>query len=160
MRQIQEHRPPTLHGARVGIGTVLAAQRYEAIRRLAQQDVATRLARARPPDREAEITRIQTVFGPTADRIVAEYEPFLELMQQRFDTWRQRIVDCWADVQRIAASVPPPERLADLLRQAGGPSTPREIRLGKDDVQQALHSSHYLRNRFTVNTVGRMLGLW
>ena len=157
---MQERRPPILHGARVGIGTVLAAQRYEAIRSLTQQDVVTRLAQARPPDREAEITRIQTVFGPTAERIAAEYEPFLELMLQSFDVWRQRIVDCWANVRRIAASVPPPEELADLLRQAGAPSIPQEIGLEEDDVQQALHFSYYVRNRFTVNSVGQMLGLW
>ena len=81
-------------------------------------------------------------------------------MLQSFDVWRQRIVDCWADVRRIAASVPPPEELADLLRQAGAPSIPQEIGLEEDDVQQALHFSHYVRNRFTVNTVGHMLGLW
>ena len=157
---MQEGRPPILHGARVGIGTVLAAQRYEAIRSLTQQDVVTRLTQARPPDRETEMMRIQTSFGSTADRIVAEYEPFLELMQQNFDVWRQRIVNGWADVQRISASVPPPEELVDLLRQAGCPSTPQEIGLGQDDVQQALHLAHYVRNRFTVNTVGQMLGLW
>jgi len=160
MRLMQEGRPPILHGARVGIGTVLAAQRYEAIRSLTQQDVVTRLTQARPPDREAEIERIQTAFGPTADRIVAEYAPFLELMQQSFDAWRQRILDCWADVQRIAASVPRPDELVDLLRQAGAPSTPQEIGLEQDDVQHALHFAHYVRNRFTVNTVGQMLGLW
>jgi len=160
MRLLQERRPSTLHGARVGIGTILAAQRYEAIKGLTQQDVVTRLAQARPPDRETEIACIRDAFGPTANRIVAEYEPFLERMRQSFDVWRQRIVDCWADVQRIAASVPPPEELADLMRQAGAPSTPQEIGLGQDDVQQALRVSHYLRNRFTVNTVGQMLDLW
>ena len=81
-------------------------------------------------------------------------------MGQNFDIWRQRIVDCWADVQRISANVPPPEKLVDLLRQAGCPSTPQEIGLAQDDVQQALHFAHYVRNRFTVNTVGQMLGLW
>ena len=157
---MQEGRPPILHGARVGIGTVLAAQRYQAIRSLTQQDVVTRLMQARPPDRETEITRIRTMFGPTADRIIAQYGPFLELMQRDFDVWRQRIVSFWADVRRIAASVPPSEELADLLRQAGGPSTPQEIGLEPDDVRQALHLAHYVRNRFTVNTVGQMLGLW
>jgi glycerol-1-phosphate dehydrogenase [NAD(P)+] len=160
MRLLQERRPSILHGARVGIGTVLAARRYGAIRGLTQQDVVTRLTQARPPDRETEITRIQTSFGSTADRVVAEYAPFLKLMQQNFEKWRQRIMDCWSDIQRISASVPSPEELVDLLRQAGCPSTPQEIGLGQDDVQQALHFAHYVRNRFTVNTVGQMLGLW
>jgi glycerol-1-phosphate dehydrogenase [NAD(P)+] len=160
MRLRQQRRLPVLHGARVGIGTLLAARRYEAIRGLTQQDAVARLTRARPPDREAEMARIQATFGQAADWVAAEYAPFLERMQQSFDLWRQRIVDRWADVQRIAAGVPPSEELAELLRQAGAPSTPHEIGLDDDDVQQALRFSHHVRNRFTVNTVGRMLGLW
>jgi glycerol-1-phosphate dehydrogenase [NAD(P)+] len=160
MRLLQERRPPILHGARVAIGTLLAAQRYEALRSLTEQDVVTRLAQACPPDREAESSRIRTAFGPTAGWITAEYEPFLERMEESFGAWRQRILDGWADVCRIAAGVPPPEELAELLKQAGAPSRPQDVGLEKDDVQQALHFAHYLRNRFTVNTVGQMLGLW
>jgi len=160
MRLLQERRPPILHGARVAIGTLLAARRYEVLRSLTRQEVVTRLTLARPPDREAEISRIRAAFGPAAGWVVAEYEPFLERMEESFDLWRQRILDGWADVRRIAASVPPPEELADLLRQAGAPSTPQDVGLEEDDVQQALRFSHYLRNRFTVNTVGQMLGLW
>jgi glycerol-1-phosphate dehydrogenase [NAD(P)+] len=160
MRLRQQRRPPILHGARVGIGTLLAARRYAALRGLTQQDAVARLARAFPPDREAELARIQDAFGPTADRVAAEYAPFLDRMSQSFDLWRQRIAGRWADVQRIAASVPPPEELAELLGQAGAPTTPQEIGLEEDDVQQALDFSHYVRDRFTVNTVGQMLGLW
>jgi glycerol-1-phosphate dehydrogenase [NAD(P)+] len=160
MRLRQERRPPILHGARVAIGTLLAAQRYEAIRGLAQQDVVARLARARPPDREAERMRIQAAFGPAADRIVAEYTPFIDRMVQSLYVWRKRIVDRWADVQRIAGGVPLPEELAELLKHARAPTTPQEIGLEGDDLQQALRYSHYVRNRFTVNTLGQMLGLW
>jgi glycerol dehydrogenase-like iron-containing ADH family enzyme len=56
--------------------------------------------------------------------------------------------------------VPPQEELADLLRQAGAPCRPQEIGLKEDDVLQALQFAHYVRDRFTVNTVGQMLGLW
>jgi glycerol-1-phosphate dehydrogenase [NAD(P)+] len=160
MRLRQQRRPPILHGARVGIGALLAAQRYEALRGLTQQDAVARLTQARPPDREAELARVQAAFGPTADWVAAEYAPFLERMIQGFDLWRQRIADDWADVLRIAASVPPREELAELLRQARAPSTPQEIGLKSEDVRQALHFSHYVRDRFTVNTVGQMLGLW
>jgi hypothetical protein len=32
--------------------------------------------------------------------------------------------------------------------------------MDEHDVEQALQFSHYLRGRFTVSTLGRVLGLW
>ncbi|NBD36242.1 MAG: sn-glycerol-1-phosphate dehydrogenase, partial [Chloroflexi bacterium] len=59
-----------------------------------------------------------------------------------------------------ASSVPPAREIADLLGRAGGPGSPDELGLAAEDVKQALASSRYLRNRFTVNTVGRIVGAW
>jgi glycerol dehydrogenase-like iron-containing ADH family enzyme len=56
--------------------------------------------------------------------------------------------------------VPPAREIADLLGRAGGPGSPDELGLAAEDVKQALASSRYLRNRFTVNTVGRIVGAW
>ena len=36
----------------------------------------------------------------------------------------------------------------------------RTLKRGKDKVQQALKFSHYLRNRFTVSVLGRVLRMW
>lgn len=160
MQRLRERHSRMLHGAKVGVGTVLAAQRYEVVRSLTQQDVATRLTNASPPDREVELARIQTTFGPTAGLIIAEYEPFLAMLEKGFDTLRQRIGDSWVDIQAIAANVPSAQEIADLLVQVGAPSTPQAVGLRKNEVLQALEFSHYVRNRFTVNTIGQVLGVW
>lgn len=160
MKRLQERHTRMLHGAKVGIGTVLAAQRYEVVRSLTQQDVATRLMNASPPDREVELGRIQATFGPTAGLIFAEYEPFLAMLEKDFDMLRQRIKDRWGDIQAIAASVPSAREITDLLVRVGAPSTPKAAGLEEDEVQQALEFSYYVRNRFTVNTVGQVLGVW
>jgi len=155
-----EDRPAMLHGAKVGVGAVLAAERYEAVRGLTQEDAAARVAHVSLPAQEDEVARIRAVYGAAADRIIADHRPFLEMLERDFDALRHRIAGRWEKVQEIAASVPSARRIADLLRQAGGPTTPREIGLTGDEVEQALEFSRYLRNRFTVNTVGRLLGLW
>ena len=160
MRWLQGHCPPALHGAKVGIGTVLAAQRYELIRSLTEEDVRARLASARLPAQEEEIGRIRAAYGEVAERIVADHLPFLEMLAGNFDALRRNLRDRWPEVREIAVSVPPAQEIVDLLRQAGGPSTPQEIGLGEDEVKQARQFSRYLRNRFTINTVGRVLGMW
>jgi glycerol-1-phosphate dehydrogenase [NAD(P)+] len=160
LRLLQAGRPAILHGTKVGVGTILAAQRYERLRSLSHEDVVARLARASLPALEHDITAMRTVFGPVADPIIADHRPFLEYLETNLDELKQRIEDRWAGIQEIAARVPPPQRIASLLSQVGGPIDPQAIGLKEDDVQQALKSSRYMRNRFTVNTLGRLLGTW
>jgi histidinol dehydrogenase len=160
MKQLQAHHPAILHGTKVGVGTVLTARRYEAIRGLSRQDAIDRLSTASLPDREEEIACIRTGFGAVADRIIADHQPFLEMLEANSGTLEQRIADRWTEIQEIAACVPPAQRIVDLLDQVGGPSDPRAVGLSEDEVRLALQFSRYLRRRFTVNTLGRTLGLW
>lgn len=160
IKLLREERPPILHGTKVGVGTVLAAQRYEAIRSLTHKDVVDRLSTASLPGREEEVDCIRTGYGAVADQIIAAYQPFLAMMEAKTDTLKQNIRDHWGKVQEIAASVPSSREIADLLEQVGGPSDPQAIGLAEEEVQQALRFSGYLRNRFTVNTLGRVLGVW
>jgi len=157
---MQEHRPAILHGTKVGLGTVLAARRYKAIRGLDKKEVVTRLSTASLPDREDEIAHIRTAYGPVADRIIADHRPFLENLEANFYALKQNIIDGWPAIQEIVATVPPPARIIQLLEQVEGPSTPQAMGLDDHDVEQALQFSHYLRSRFTVSTLGRVLGLW
>jgi glycerol-1-phosphate dehydrogenase [NAD(P)+] len=159
MRCLQGLCPPALHGAKVGVGTVLAAQWYNAIRDLTPGQVAARLSKASPADQGDEIRAIRAAYGLLADLIIAEYRPFLEMLEREWPALRRRIADHWPVIREIAASVPPAGFIADLLARAGAPSTPRAIGLGENDVEQALQGSRYVRNRFTVDTVGRILGI-
>ena len=160
MKLLQEHRPAILHGAKVGVGTVMAARRYEHIRSLTQEEAVRMLSRASLPSREHDLARIRAVYGRAADRIIADHAPFLDMLEAGLDGLKQKIADHWAEIQEIAATVPPARRIVDLLELAGGPSDPRALGLSDDEVEQAREVSHYLRARFTVNTLGRLLGAW
>jgi len=160
IKLLQEHRPAILHGAKVGVGTVLAAGRYKVIRSLTQKDIVERLSTTSLPDWDDESERVRTAYGAAADQVIAGHQPFLETLEANFDTLKHKIVGHWEEIQEIAASVPPAQRIADLLEQVGAPSDPQALGLGKDKVQQALKFSHYLRNRFTVSVLGRVLRMW
>ena len=160
LRLMQEGLPALLHGAKVGVGTVLAAQRYAAIRSLSRQEAVDRVAAASQPSQEEEIARMRRTYGTVAERIIANHLPFLERMEANAPTVRRRTGERWAEVQAIAASVPPPHVIVDLLQRVGAPSDPGALGLSRDHVQQGLGSSRYLRARFTVDTLGRLMGLW
>ena len=157
---LQKDRAPVPHGAKVGVGTVLAAGRYQAILNLSHQEATERLAAARVPSPKEEISRIQQVFGPVANRIIPNHQPFLELLEANHQQLRDRIGGRWGEIRNIAAAVPPGPEIAALLRQVGAPSDAGGLGLNEADVEQALEYAHYLRARFTVHTLGRLLHLW
>jgi glycerol-1-phosphate dehydrogenase [NAD(P)+] len=160
MKLLQEKRPALLHGAKVGLGTVFAARRYDIVRDLSREEIARRLASANPPDRDAEIACIRRFYGPLADQVIAVQRPFLEMNAADFGALKHRIINNWNEVQEIAATVPTAQEIAGLLEGVGGVTTPQQLGLGEEETQAALNHAHYLRARFTVAKLGHMMGLW
>jgi glycerol-1-phosphate dehydrogenase [NAD(P)+] len=160
MKLLRENRPAILHGAKVGVACTLVAGYYEKVRQLTRQQVAERLENSRLPDRDLEIQRIRAGYAPAvADKVIAEQEPFLALSADSFGQLKRRIMNGWGEILEIASSVPKPEELADLLRQVGGPTDASTLGLGDEEVALGLEYSHYLRNRFTVMKLSRIIGV-
>jgi len=159
MKLLRERRPAVLHGAKVGMCSQYPAELYARLRQVGRTEAVKRLEAATLPDRAAEVERIREAYGPVAESVILEQAPFLDMDAVGFDRLRQRILAHWDDIQALAAAVPAPERLADLLQRVGGATRPAELGLGEDEVRQAFANAHYLRNRFTIRKLGRILGL-
>lgn len=159
MKLLREGRPAVLHGAKVGMCSLLAAELYARLRQMDRLQAVTRLAAATQPERSADMQRIRQAFGPIAGNLFVEQAPFLDMTAAGFDRLKQRILEHWDEVQALAAEVPAPEKLVELLSQAGGATRPAGLGLSEEEVQQALTESHFLRNRFTICKLGRILGL-
>lgn len=156
---LQEGRPALLHGAKVGVAAVIMAAAWARMRSLSRQQAAERLAQGHWPSAEAQRAEIRAAYGPLADGVMAAHAPFIEATPARLADLSARIVTHWDEIQAIAASVPPPEVLASLLRRAGAPATPEALGLGAEEIALARRSAHYLRNRFTVRKLELALGL-
>jgi glycerol-1-phosphate dehydrogenase [NAD(P)+] len=159
MKLIQEDRPAVLHGAKVGLCSIWAAELYGRLRSMKQSEAAHRLQMSILPDRAVEAQRIQAVYGPIAGKLLVEQAPFLDLSPEAFAQLKQRILDRWDDIQAIASEVPPPDWFSDHLSRAGGATRPVELGLSDDEVRQAFLYAHYLRNRFTICKLGNTLGM-
>jgi glycerol-1-phosphate dehydrogenase [NAD(P)+] len=159
MSLLKEGRPAILHGAKVGVATTLVARRYEKIRHLTRDEASVRLTATPLPDREREIALLQNVFGAVAGQSILEQAPFLNLTAESFAQLRAKIVERWEDIQTIAATVPPPADLVELLRKVGGPTDTQALGLHENEVAMAQKYAHFLRNRFTVMKLAYVLGL-
>jgi glycerol-1-phosphate dehydrogenase [NAD(P)+] len=160
MKLLKENRPAVLHGAKVGIGTIFAARRYETLRSLSRKEITRRLAGIDPPNREAEIARIRRAYGVLADAIIETQRPFLEMTAADFEALKRRTIDNWEKAQEIAVTVPPAQEISGLLEQVGGATEPRQLGLSEKETQAALNHAHDLRARFTVAKFGHLMGLW
>ena len=159
MKLLREGRPAVLHGAKVGLCSLLAAELYGQLKLMDLAQGVARLAAAIQPKRTDDMQRILQAFGPIAENLFVEQAPFLDMTAADFTRLKQRVLEHWDEIQALAAEVPAPEKLADLLSQAGGATHPVGLGLSDEEVQQALVSSHFLRNRFTICKLGRMLDL-
>ena len=159
MKLLRESRTAVLHGAKVALCSLLAAKLYARLRQVDRTQAETRLAAAVQPDRSADMQRIRQAFGPIAENLFVEQAPFLDMTPAGFALLKQRVLEHWDGIQALAAQVPSPEKLVDLLGQAGGATRPAGLGLSDEEVQQALTESHFLRNRFTICKLEHLLGL-
>jgi glycerol-1-phosphate dehydrogenase [NAD(P)+] len=157
MRLLQEGRPALLHGAKVGVATILVAGLYDRIRGISRGDVHDLLQASPHPERGAQVRKIRDAFGPWADDVVNAQSPFLDMGAEKFDGLKRRILERWQDVQAIAAGVPAAARITELLALAGGPVTAPSLGLSDAEVALATRSAHYLRPHFTVRKLTEIL---
>ncbi|MCB0049221.1 MAG: hypothetical protein KDE01_32975, partial [Caldilineaceae bacterium] len=102
---------------------------------------------------------IDAAYGAEAEAVARTHGAFLDMTPETYDTIKRRILDNWDEIQAIAAQVPPPAEIARLLEIAGGPTTVSELGFSRAEAALALDNGHYLRNRFTVRKLARVLGL-
>jgi glycerol-1-phosphate dehydrogenase [NAD(P)+] len=159
MQLLQQHRPAILHGAKVGFALLHVAEQYAKIRALSRQEMMDRLESAVLPNHAEEVTTIRTGYGALADDVITEHSAFLNLDEAGYDAVKRRIADRWDEVQETAAKVPPSDAIAHFLKQAGAPTTANELGLGEHEIAPGFQYGHYLRNRFTVLKLSRVLGV-
>lgn len=159
MKLLREGRPAILHGAKTGVGTILASQLYKQVRELSRDEVADLLEGSTLPSRADEIAVIRDVFGPLSDEVVHTQRSFTDVTPEEYDARKRRILERWSEIQAIAADVPAPETIAGWIRTAGGPTSVAELGLSDHEQFLAEQYSHLLRDRFTVRKLMRVLGL-
>jgi glycerol-1-phosphate dehydrogenase [NAD(P)+] len=159
MKLLRENRPALLHGAKVGLATILIADRYDALKQLTQQQIIERLAQAIWPDRAQEVRAIEQAYGATAGPVIQAQERFLNLPETEFAVLKEKVIANWPQIQDIAAKVPSATQITSWLHQVGAPTTAADLGLSATEVDLALRNGHYLRDRFTSLKLSRLLQL-
>jgi len=129
-----------LHGEKVGVGTILALNRYrEWIGRAA--DALTASAAAWRPYRREQL---EPVFGRLTDQVLeenrrcclAELEP-------------RRIAEGWDEIQTLLRALPEAENVRAMLARLGGKTSLADLGIGEEAKERILAWSPVVRNRLT-----------
>jgi glycerol-1-phosphate dehydrogenase [NAD(P)+] len=152
-----------LHGAKVGVLTVLAALLWARVRDAAR---AGALADLRFPAPEAMHRRVEAALadvdasGRMAQECWRDYSRKLErwhgaadavaLLPERWDAFELELTDLLAT----------PDRLVAALQAAGAPTRLSELGVDEAQARWALTNCHLMRDRFTVADLAFLMGMW
>jgi glycerol-1-phosphate dehydrogenase [NAD(P)+] len=155
---ILQGKPAILHGAKVGVATILSARNYQRLRAVSKSEAARLLQERSLPSKIDMLDEINAAYGPSAELITQVQAPLIDMTETALEDLKTRILNNWDQIQSIAQAVPSPEQFMEWLTAVGGPTSPTQIGLTQQDVQIGLSSAHYLRDRFTMNRLAYWLG--
>jgi glycerol-1-phosphate dehydrogenase [NAD(P)+] len=159
MQQEMSGRARNLHGAQVGVATLIASDLYERMLRLGPDCVD--IARAKRGYRTAEDLRpvVREFYGAVA-------EPTFESTKKKIVPWEVKEkelvklkvgwAEIWKDVSRFLR---PRRELERVLADAGAPIRPRDLGISKQDTFNGIMYSRLMRNRYTILDLAAELGL-
>lgn len=159
MKLLTMHRPPVLHGAKVGVGMIWAARRYEKLRSIDRTQLLDLLEASELPDEASERQVIQEMYGPAAEQATAKQEPFLTMTPADFDALKQRILENWDEIHELADQLPSSQQITEWIELVGGPTDIKQLGFSAEEERLALDHAHFFRNRFTANKLFHVLGL-
>lgn len=152
-------RPPS-HGFKVGIGTLASTALYEQLLALPLHEVdVDRCCRAWPDGAAAE-AEARAAFDTAeltecaARETAAKHTGRAELRRQL-----ERLRKAWPELRdRLARHLIPFAELSRVLRDAGCPTRPEEIGIGRERLRESYRQAYFIRRRFTVLDLARRVG--
>jgi glycerol-1-phosphate dehydrogenase [NAD(P)+] len=147
MRFLREGRAPALHGAKVGVATVIIARLYHEAAALFTAPLLT----INPPFFNPH--EIKQVFGPAAEGILKENtpDPFSVIDYRKVFENKEQIA-------RVIDKVPDAAVFRDALEMLGAPATPADLGIDDALAQEGLNFCVYIRRRMTLLRLLKTLG--
>lgn len=147
---VQQGKEPPMHGASVGVSTLLVWPLFE---RFAKEDLS-RLdldsIRARRMPRETRERWMLHAYGPEGGKQIMRENPgdFLtwEEQERRIRTAQAR----FAEIQTVIAAMPPLETIKAVMRRLNAEMSPEEERIPQELLHRSLWCGKDYRTRYTL----------
>jgi glycerol-1-phosphate dehydrogenase [NAD(P)+] len=156
---LKDDMPKQLHGAQVGVATLLMLDLYEHIRsypvRSVRIDELRRLHRS-----EEEIKRfMESKFGEYAGGVMKNYS-------DKYLPWKEKkkeleyILDCWDEIwEELSPYIRPKGPVCEALKRCGAASTYHDLGHTREGVYDAIINARFIRGRYTILDLAADLGI-
>jgi len=153
----QEKKEGLYHGHAVGVAAIMNAEWYQRLKALSREGAEELLKKTEIPSQSVQIAAIKKNLPYIAGEMIKSDPIYLQLSDPaKFKRISERILDRWDEVQAAAASVVGPDEIRAWIKSLGGPVTPQELGVTKEQAEIAIDFSHYLRERFSINTIRKL----
>ena len=149
MRFLFENKKAVLHGAKVGIGTVIILRLYEYLAKT-HFDFAKIKASPTPKPNDAWKAEIARVFGPAAEGVILLEERVGKNLPAKREQRLASVEKHWAEIHSLISALPPSDEVAKLLADIEGPMHPKQVGLDQAAVKDSLLFAKEVRNRYTI----------
>ncbi len=154
-----ENREGLYHGHAVGVATIIEAEWFERLRALSKDEAAALLKQAVVPAKDLQEAQIRKTLPQIADELIESHPIYVQLADRKvLDTCSQRMLDQWDAIQAAAANVPTAQEVRGWLKLLGAPTTPTELGITPEQVEDAKEFGLYLRERFSMNVIRKLFG--
>jgi glycerol-1-phosphate dehydrogenase [NAD(P)+] len=154
MRDIQQHKKGSLHGDKVGIGTLISMQLY--LRLFETGSLPPQKPHLKPEIWESEVRR---VYGPLAVQAIAKNTPYppqgSEWERQREQISRAMEHFGYSYIEKFRSLLPVAR---DKIIAMGGPVRPDQLGYSRQDTYDAIAFGKEVRPKFTALRLAERFG--
>ncbi len=159
MKGLTAGRKAVLHGAKVGVACLKTAELYQKIAQMDADEARRRLQNFQPASPEEERMQIQSVFGPIAPQLIRENDLDEHGVGEEDAKLAKVIIQKWDQIRTIAQEIPAPQEMTRWLKEMEGPVTTEELSIPHEWVAEGLNNAHFIRKRFSILRLSRLLSL-
>ncbi len=148
-----------LHGAQVGVATLITATLYRFLAELDHRaiDIERRLAALEPFGAYSRrLTSLPAEIYPSVLEESRAKHPTPAALRARLESTRERWTATW---ERLEGNLQSPETLRESLGSTGAPTTARELGIPEEELREAYRIARDIRRRYTVLDLAWEIGV-
>jgi glycerol-1-phosphate dehydrogenase [NAD(P)+] len=148
-----------LHGAQVGVATLVTATLYEKLRQLDPCAIDLKRLRRQYPDWSTVENALRHIYGPLADEVAREAHKKYVPLAQKEKEWAF-ILERWPAIwEELGEILLPAAHIRGILSAAGAPTTVGELGISAEELRTAFVHARNIRGRYTVLDFAHDLGV-
>jgi glycerol-1-phosphate dehydrogenase [NAD(P)+] len=154
-------QPPLSHGFKVGVGSVAMAALYERLlqRDLSNLDIDAAVAKW-PSWEQVEAAVRATHTTPGLDEAAVKETQAKYIDESTLRARLELLAERWPSIkERVSKQLLPAAELRDMLRAAGCPTGPADIKLDKQRFKETYTRAQMIRRRYTALDLANEAGL-